>query len=145
MVNTWDTHMKQVRKGYTLVEVMIVILIIGILIAVTLPAYINYSNRATFSELMVAATPRKTAIVLAIEVLKPVNTGVLNGGAMGIPPDTAVGPAVHGASVSNGVITMTWQTDGSVLSGITYSLSASGITPPIEWTEGGTCSTNSFC
>ena len=124
---------------------MIVVAIIGILAAVALPAYQNYSNRAAFSELVLAVTPRKTAVELAIQTRNPTAIGSLNGGALGIPANVAVGAAVHGAAVAAGAITMTWQTDGSAMDGITYSLTAGGITPPVQWTESGSCLANGLC
>ena len=63
--------MKKVQQGFTLIELMIVVAIIGILAAVALPAYQNYSNRAAFSELVLAVTPRKTALELAIQTRNP--------------------------------------------------------------------------
>ena len=63
--------MKTIQKGFTLIELMIVVAIIGILAAVALPAYQNYSNRAAFSELVLAVTPLKTAVELAIQTRSP--------------------------------------------------------------------------
>ncbi len=132
-------------QGFTLIELMIVVAIIGILAAVALPAYQNYSNRAAFSELVLAVTPRKTAVELAIQTRSPAAVADLDGGLLGIPADVAVGAAVHGAAVLNGAITMTWQDDGTDLDGITYTLTAGGVTPPVQWTEGGSCLTNGLC
>ena len=137
--------MKKVQKGFTLIELMIVVAIIGILAAVALPAYQNYSNRAAFSELVLAVTPRKTAMELAIQTRSPAALASLDGGAFGIPADVAAAASTHGAAVLNGVITMTWQDDGSAMDAVTYTLSAGGITPPVQWTEGGTCLTNGLC
>ena len=138
--------MKNVQKGFTLIELMIVVAIIGILAAVALPAYQNYSNRAAFSELVLAVTPRKTAVELAIQTRSPANLAALDGGVLGIPANVAAAAGVHGAGVTDGAITMTWEVDtASALNGITYSLTAGGITPPVQWTEGGTCLTNGFC
>ena len=132
-------------QGFTLIELMIVVAIIGILAAVALPAYQNYSNRAAFSELVLAVTPRKTAVELAIQTRSPSALTDLNGGALGIPANVAAGAATHGASVTNGAIQMTWQDDDTDLDGITYTLTAGGVTPPVQWTEGGSCLTNGLC
>lgn len=54
--------MKQVQKGFTLIELMIVIAIIGILAAVALPAYNDYTTRAKLTEVMVIASKDKTSV-----------------------------------------------------------------------------------
>ena len=54
--------MRKVQQGFTLIELMIVIAIIGILAAIALPAYQNYTNRAAASELIVAASAARTCV-----------------------------------------------------------------------------------
>ena len=54
--------MKSMQKGFTLIELMIVVAIIGILAAVALPAYQDYTVRAKVSELILAASGARTAI-----------------------------------------------------------------------------------
>lgn len=50
------------QKGFTLIELMIVVAIIGILAAVALPAYQDYTNKAKVSELVLAASSCRTTI-----------------------------------------------------------------------------------
>ena len=132
-------------RGFTLIEILIVVAIIGILTTIALPVYQNYSNRAAFSELILAATPRKTAVELAVQTHSPSTPDDLDGGSLGIPTDVTAAAATHGAAVLDGTIIMTWQDDDTDLAGVTYTLTAGGIKPPVQWTKGGTCQTNGLC
>ena len=59
---------RSMQKGFTLIELMIVVAIIGILAAVALPAYQDYTVRAKVSEIILAGSSAKTAVSEAAQV-----------------------------------------------------------------------------
>ena len=67
--------MKSIQKGFTLIELMIVVAIIGILAAVALPAYQDYTVRARASELLLAASSARTAVTEAAQVANTMAIG----------------------------------------------------------------------
>ena len=73
--------MKRIQKGFTLIELMIVVAIIGILAAVALPAYQDYTVRAKVSEMIIAASSPKSLISEAFQSdsLAEINPLILEG------------------------------------------------------------------
>jgi type IV pilus assembly protein PilA len=59
--------MKRVQQGFTLIELMIVVAIIGILAAVALPAYQDYTKRAKASEIVLAASSARTCVTEIVQ------------------------------------------------------------------------------
>lgn len=85
--------MKKIQQGFTLIELMIVVAIIGILAAVALPAYNDYTKRAKASEIVLAASSARTCVS---EVYA--STGSMNGSTA---CTIAVSKYVTGGNVSS--------------------------------------------
>jgi type IV pilus assembly protein PilA len=111
--------MKSIQKGFTLIELMIVVAIIGILAAVALPAYQDYTIRARTSELILAASAARTSVTEAAQAL---NSLASSGSGLTI----GTGGKVSGATVSaNGLITIGGLDASMGTSGISMTLTPS--------------------
>ena len=128
--------MKSFQKGFTLIELMIVVAIIGILAAVALPAYQDYTVRAKVSELMLAASGVRTAISEKFQT-DPSNTISAAAGAT-IP---AVGKVIFATVTDAGTIAVFGGTASSSVGQsvtITVTPTYSTATGTITWACVGT-------
>lgn len=139
----------QNQKGFTLIELMIVIAIIGILAAIAVPQYQTYTKKAKFSEVTGATAPYKLAVELCYaDQLAIANCGTP--GTAGIPANVsgAAGYVATVATSGSGVVTAT-AVSTSGLAGETYVLTpaAGGSTASnsLTWSKTGTCVAAAIC
>jgi type IV pilus assembly protein PilA len=139
---------KTAQNGFTLIELMIVIAIIGILAAVALPAYQNYSQKAQFSEAVAAATGVKTAVDVCFQTGSTLADCATDG---------SVTQALAGATAGTYVATVT-ATGASIITvtssasfgsgastAYTYLLTPTAASGTLTWAVTGTCVDQGLC
>jgi len=131
------------QKGFTLIELMIVVAIIGILAAVALPAYQDYTTKAKFAEVVSQVGAARTAVELCYQT-----EGALTGcdeGKGGIPAAvvTTTYDNLDTMTIEDGVITAaaTEAADSKTMV-VTPVASITGI---LTWTTTGTCLAEGWC
>lgn len=130
--------MKRVQQGFTLIELMIVVAIIGILAAVALPAYQDYTIRAKVSEGLLAASSARTAVS---EVYANAGKMLPSANSMGVETQSSRYVASVGwvyVDDDNGDVTVTMQNDPSLGAAANTSLTlrAAGANGKVTWTCG---------
>jgi type IV pilus assembly protein PilA len=133
---TKEFQMKRsLQKGFTLIELMIVVAIIGILAAVALPAYQDYTVRAKVSELLLAASSAKTAVSEAAAT----NSAMPDVGSVDVQTQSSkyVSSVTYALSgTTQGVITALAQGDTNI-NGLNITMTGSYASGQVTWVCGG--------
>ena len=142
---------RQVQAGFTLIELMIVVAIIGILAAVALPAYQDYTVRAKVTEGLSLADSAKTAVSENAANAAPFASGwtlpnpTKNVAGVAIAPLTGVITITYQAAIDGGATLALVPVDGSTATGAALIGTATGSTVPttgsITWICASTGST----
>ncbi|MBC7621526.1 MAG: pilin [Candidatus Saccharibacteria bacterium] len=129
--------MRSMQKGFTLIELMIVVAIIGILAAVALPAYQDYTVRAKTSEVVLAASGGKTSVAEAFQTLGHMPLTIISAGigAQTSPYVSAIGYDY----MTSGTASLTATARGEAkIAGSTITLAgAAGTDGVVTWTCSG--------
>jgi len=138
--------MRKIHQGFTLIELMIVVAIIGILAAVASSNYQSYTKKAKFTEVVQASAPAKLAVEGCF--FEKEDLASCAGGTNGVPLGPTTSGVVGSITVaSSGTVTATGT--GNLLTGVTLVLVPTavnvGVGSSLTWAKNGTCVASGLC